>query len=283
MASAAAVSMLPRPPCMHPSPIASSASSRLLMCTLPFRRRPLHCSSTAYAVLRDDTALVPISAIGPVNDDKSIFEITLDLSNAPEFVASYTTPGQTVTTTVPSSGLRAAYIEIASAPHSGPQFDLLVKSVPRTTAERLCKLSVGDQVELGAVTGQGLPISDIKEAETVLLFAVAEGLSPIRALIKSGLRNNVSLYYGARNQESVPLQEELDEWQKSGVNVIKVLTEPVQHPFLRDPNPIVKNPKSTVAVLVGPIDLQQEVKKALTGLGVPVEKILTIAQWYPNY
>jgi hypothetical protein len=31
--------------------------------------------------------------------------------------------------------------------------------------------------------------------------------SPIRALIKSGLtNNNVILYYGARNQEAVPLQ-----------------------------------------------------------------------------
>ncbi|CAN6170691.1 unnamed protein product [Urochloa humidicola] len=231
MASAIAVSMLPRPPYLHASPIASSTSS-LLMCTLPFRRRRLSCSTTAYAVLRDDSTSVPISAIGPANIDKSIFEITLDLSSAPEFVASYTTPGQTVTASVPSSGLRAAYIEISSAPQSGPQFDLLVKSVPRTTAEQLCKLSVGDLVELGAVTGQGLPIQDIKEAETVLYFAVAEGLSPIRALIKSGLRNNASLYYGARNQEAVPLQE---------------------------------------------------VKRALTGLGVPAEKILTIQQWYPNY
>ncbi|CAO1939870.1 unnamed protein product [Urochloa humidicola] len=282
MASAIAVSMLPRPPYLHASPIASSTSS-LLMCTLPFRRRRISCSTTAYAVLRDDSTSVPISAIGPANIDKSIFEITLDLSSAPEFVASYTTPGQTVTASVPSSGLRAAYIEISSAPQSGPQFDLLVKSVPRTTAEQLCKLSVGDLVELGAVTWQGLPIQDIKEAETVLYFAVAEGLSPIRALIKSGLRNNASLYYGARNQEAVPLQEELNEWQKSGVNVIKVLTEPVQHPFLRDPAPIIKNPNSTVAVLVGPIDMQQEVKRALTGLGVPAEKILTIQQWYPNY
>ncbi|CAN6222266.1 unnamed protein product [Urochloa humidicola] len=183
MASMAAISMLPRPPCLHASPIASSASP-LMMCMLPFHRRRLSCSTTA-AVLRDDSTSVPISAIGPANMDKSIFEITLDLSSAPEFVASYTTPGQTVTASVPSSGLRAAYIEISSAPQSGPQFDLLVKSVPRTTAEQLCKLNVGDAVELGAVTGQGLPIQDIKEAETVLYFAVAEGLRKSRELLQA--------------------------------------------------------------------------------------------------
>ncbi|CAL5077159.1 unnamed protein product [Urochloa decumbens] len=274
-----AVSAFPRSSRLHyPSSVVSSRRCAWTPSFVVARRRP-----AIYAVLsRDDTASVPISAIGPANDDKSIFKVTLDLSDAPEYVASYTTPGQSVVTSVPSSGLRAAYMEIASAPHSGPRFDLLVRSVPGSTAEQLCKLAVGDLVELGAITGEGIPVQDIKDAETVLYFAVADGLSPIRALIKSGLTNNSILYYGARNQESVPLQEELNEWQKTGVNVIKVLPEPV-FSFMRDQEKVIKNPDSTVAVLVGPIEMQQEVKRALTNHGVPRENILTIAQWYPNY
>ncbi|CAN6202893.1 unnamed protein product [Urochloa humidicola] len=278
---AAAVSALPRPPRIHyPSSAVSSP-----LCAVPFGRRRRSTTSACHAILsRDHSASVPVSAIGPANDDKSIFKLTLGLSQAPEFMAAYTTPGQSVVASAPSLGLlRPAYMEIASAPHSGPQFDLLVRSVPGTTAEQLCKLAVGDLVELGAITGSGIPVQDIKDAQTVLYFAVADGLSPIRALIKSGYTKNVTLYYGARNKESVPLQEELKEWQETGVDVITVLTEPVQYLFLKDPGLIVKDPKTTVAVLVGPIDMQQEVKRALTGLGVPVEKILTISGWYPNY
>ncbi|RCV09316.1 hypothetical protein SETIT_2G017600v2 [Setaria italica] len=201
-ASAAVSALLPRSRRLHHRSPAASATSP---CTLPFRRRRRRLT-TAYAVLsRDDWAAVPVSAIGPANADNSIFKVTLDLSDAPELASSYTTPGQLVQASVPSSGLRPAYMEISSAP-GAQQLDLLARSVPGTTTERLCTLGVRDHVELGAITGQGLPVQSIKEAETVLYLAVAEGLSPIRALIKSGLTNNVSLYYGARNQEAVPLQ-----------------------------------------------------------------------------
>jgi hypothetical protein len=122
---------------------------------------------------------VPVSAIGPANADSSIFKVTLDLSGAPELAASYTTPGQLVQASVPSSGFRPAYMEISSAP--GAQLlDLLARSVPGTTTEVLCGLGVSDHVELGAASGTGLPVQSIKEAENVLCFAVAEGLRYVR-------------------------------------------------------------------------------------------------------
>jgi NAD(P)H-flavin reductase len=134
-------------------------------------------AATAVSALPRDNSKVPVSAIRHANGDKSIFIITLDVSNFPELVASYTTPGQRVQISLPFSGLDPAYMDISSVPRTGARiFELLVRSVPGTTAERLCKLSVGDHVELGAVTGLGLPIQCIVGAETVLYFAVAEGL-----------------------------------------------------------------------------------------------------------
>lgn len=170
---AGAISALrPRPQRLlhHPSPAAP--------CAVPFSRRGRR-PTTAYAVQRDHRDTVPVSATRPANADESIFMVTLDLSDAPELATSYTTPGQYVQTSVPSSGLRPAYLEISSAPaplSGGQQFELLVRAVPGTTAELLCKLGKGDRVELGAAAGAGLPTQLIKQAETVLYFAVAEGL-----------------------------------------------------------------------------------------------------------
>ncbi|CAL5034530.1 unnamed protein product [Urochloa decumbens] len=297
MAATVAVSALPRPPRLHPAPVTMASAAAVSALSMPPRlhyptaavaspiravisghRHPTRAFNLNAVLRRDDTVEVPIQAIGPANDNSSIFKLTLDLSNAEDEERMYTTPGQYVRVSVPSFG-GSASMEFASAPRSGlHQYDLLVRSVPGTIAERLCKLAPGDQVELGPVIGPGFPVEEIEKVETVLYFAVAEGLSPIRALITSGYTKNVKLYYGARNKESVPLQGEINEWN---VNKEVLTDRPVQYPFLEDPGPI--DPNSTVAVLVGPIDMQQEVKRALTGLGVPGCKIITVPGWYPNY
>ena len=122
----------------------------------------------------------PVSAIAPATEGKSMFLITLDLSGAPDLVATYTTPGQYLLTRVPlRGGPPPTFMCISSAPHSGLQFDLLVRSVLGTTSELLCKLHVGDVVELGPVKGTGFAIQNInppEATETVLLFAAAEGI-----------------------------------------------------------------------------------------------------------
>jgi ferredoxin-NADP reductase len=68
---------------------------------------------------------------------------------------------------------------VASPPGTGTRFEFLVKSVPGTTAERLCGLRDGDVVELGAVMGKGFPLDRITPpdaAQTVLIFAAGTGI-----------------------------------------------------------------------------------------------------------
>ncbi|KAI5007637.1 hypothetical protein ZWY2020_006700 [Hordeum vulgare] len=308
---ASATCMLLRPP-----PSCTASASPLPM--IPFLRRRPRSLTTACAVLttqqqqqpqqqngvvqkqlqngalrRDSWTSVPISAITPATQDQSIFLITLDLSGAPDLVATYTTPGQYVLTRIPSllGGPPPAFMCISSPPHSGLQFDLLVRSVPHTTSELLCKLHVGDVVEIGPVKGTGFAIQNInppEDTETVLLFAAAEGISPIRALIESGFsasqRADVRLYYAAKDMQSMPYQERFKKWEETGVKVVPLTLkkENIQEPFLEHTlNGIIGNPLSTGAVIVGPLILKEVITGVLLDHGVPQEKILTI-EWNPD-
>lgn len=281
-----AVSALrPTPPRLHYPATAASASP----CALPFRRRL--SLTTACAVLSRDyfSPNVPILTIDPANENKSIYKITLDLTDHPDLVEWYKNPGQLVQASAPTSK-HGAFMEIASEPHAVvveslvPYFDLLVRSVPGTTAEELCNLKPKDEVGLLPVFWEpGWPIQLIKDSTTVLYFAVAEGLSPIRALLRSGYTKNVKFYYGARNQESLPLESELEDWKKAGIDVTVVKSEPAHYDFLRNADKIITDPASTVAIMAGPMNMQQHVTKVLNDHKVTYDRILKVKGWYPNY
>jgi len=300
MASAAAISTLLRPPRVHPARVASA--SPLPMHALPFLPRRPGSLATVRAVQTQQGAAAarssgatqrswtsaPVAAVGAATEDESIFLVTVDLSGAPALVDAYTTPGQYLMARVPSQKLSPAYMCISSAPRSGLQFDLLVKPVPGTTSEQLCKLGVGDAVELGPVMGRGFAIQHINPpaaAETMFLFAVGMGISPIRALIEFGFaaseRKDVRLYYAAKDLQSMPYQERFNNWEQTGVKVVQ-LTQQFQQSFLeQNLGEKTVNPLSTGAVIVAPSSSQEVITGVLLDFGVPHEKILTI-EWSPE-
>ncbi|KAL6873732.1 hypothetical protein ACP4OV_013814 [Aristida adscensionis] len=305
MASAAALSTstLVRPPRVRPSPTASASPLVLPTHALPsLRRRPRSLTTTCAAAQTLGAAVrtrgaiqrwtsVPVAAISPATEDESIFLISLDLSDAPDLVEAYTTPGQYLLTRVPGGpNLPPSFMCISSAPRSGHQFDLLVESVPGTTSEQLCKLKRGDVVELGPVKGRGFAIQHINPpaaAETMLLFAVGMGISPIRSLIEFGFdaskRKDVTLYYAAKDRKSMPYQERFDKWEETGVKVVRI-EQQLQENYLLKQNlgeTILNNPLSTGAVIVGPTLVKEIITGVLLDHGVPHEKILTI-EWSPR-
>jgi len=198
----AAVSAAPMPPRLALRAHPSSSASPLPMRALPFLRSRLRSLTTAYAV-KQDAALwtpVPVSAVSAATADGSISHFVVDLSDAADLVDSYTTPGQYLKIRVPSSAgeeLKPAFMAIASPPGGGPRFEFVVKTVPGTTAERLCTLRDGDVVELGAVTGDGFALDKINPpdvAQTVLLFATGTGIRSFSSLV-SLLNTSVLLIF----------------------------------------------------------------------------------------
>ncbi|KAJ1274146.1 hypothetical protein BS78_05G040100 [Paspalum vaginatum] len=283
--SAAATSVLPR---HHPS-----SSSLTSVPPVPFLRRchRRRSSSKVYAFLKGWSS-VSVSDIRPANAQKSIYLITLDLSDAPILLNSYKTPGQYVLTRVASPEKRnPAYMSICSPPRSGNLIQLLVRSVPNTTSELMCNLKPGDAVELRPCVGQGFsnPVENLnppEAAKTVVLIAAEEGISLIRALIKYGFaakeRDTVKLYYGASRDDIMPLRDEISGWEATGVTVQEVIGKPVELPFLEELNKIIVNPDSTAAILVGPQQMEEVLVGVLTDLNVPHDKILTYQGWYPG-
>ncbi|PSR84965.1 Fruit protein like [Actinidia chinensis var. chinensis] len=121
---------------------------------------------------------------------------------------------------------------------------------------------------------------------TVLLFTTGYGIGPVRSLIKTGFsankRSDVRLYYGVENLQKLAYQDEFEDWEKSGVDVIPVLSDPpanwngatghVQNVYLKD-KPIA-NPKAAVAVLSGNQNMIEDTKAILLAQGFSAEKIL---------
>ncbi|EES05102.1 hypothetical protein BDA96_04G161100 [Sorghum bicolor] len=294
MAAAAAVSAVPMPSRLTLRAHPCSSAAPLPMRALPFLRSRLRSLTTAYAV-KQDAALwtpAPVSAVSAATADGSISYVVVDLSDAADLVDSYTTPGQYLKIRVPSAGdeLKPAFMAIASPPGAGPRFEFVVKTVPGTTAEKLCTLRDGDVVELGAVTGDGFALDKINPpdvAQAVLMFATGTGISTIRSLIEFGFaaneRADVRLYYGARNLQSMAYQERFKNWESTGVKIIPVLSRPddswngerghVQDAFFKNKN--IVNPSSTGAVLCGQNEMQEEITSALVADGVSRDKILT--------
>ncbi|CAL4887763.1 unnamed protein product [Urochloa decumbens] len=304
MAAAAAISAPPGPPRLalrlHPSTPSSCspAASPPPMRALPVLRRCLRRRlTTAVHAVKQDAAVwtpAPVSAVGAATSDGSIFHVAVDLSDAADLAGSYTSPGQYLQIRVPSGGggeeLKPAFMAVASPPGAGARFEFLVKSVPGTTAERLCGLRDGDVVELGAVMGKGFPLERITPADaaqTVLIFAAGTGISTIRSLVEFGFgadeRSDVRLYYGARSLKTMAYQDKFENWESAGLKIIPVLSQPddswkgergyAQHAFLRAKN--IVNPSSTGAVLCGQRQMQEEVTSALVADGVSQDKILT--------
>ena len=62
----------------------------------------------------------------------------------------------------------------------------------------------------------------------VLLFAVGSGISPIRSVMESKVLKDkkVTLYYGSQTPDKMAYKERIDEWKKSGVEVVCVVSKP---------------------------------------------------------
>ncbi|KAF0923266.1 hypothetical protein E2562_005230 [Oryza meyeriana var. granulata] len=273
---------------LRPSPHAFAVPA---MGSLPFLRRRMR--SWPIAAVQQDAAVwtpAPVSSSGAASADGSLVHFSVDLSDADDLAASFTAPGQYLLIRVPGEdGLKPAFMAIASPP-GGAGFDFLVKTVPGTTAEKLCGLRDGDVVELGAIMGNGFLINRINppdEAQTVLLFATGTGISPIRSLIEFGFaadqRADVRLYYGARNLQTMAYQDRFKNWESTGLKVIPVLSRAddswkgergyVQHAFWKDQH--IANHFSTGAVLCGQKQMSEEITSALIADGVSPDKILT--------
>ncbi len=179
---------------------------------------------------------------------------------------------------------RESYFAIASEPEERNYIEFLVKDVHENSSNDLCQVRPDDEVRVSLPMGKGYPRERLL-GNDVLLIGMGTGLSPLRSVLKSILRDEqsfgkVTLVYGVRRPEDIPFVDDFNLWSKK----IRLETCVSQRgkaywrgfegrvtQFLPK---ISFSPDKTVACVCGNKEMQEEVKKILIGRGLNQERIL---------
>jgi NAD(P)H-flavin reductase len=239
--------------------------------------------------------------------------VLVRLSVPAETAASYTVPGQYVQVR-PNDDTKPAFLAICSPPlantttsdkeNTASTFDFLIKKTDSN--DWLTKAgTVGTAIQVSQVLGNGYATAENLDSlkydfptQNVLLFAAGSGIAPIAAAIEAGLwsgRNNADysigsgsrtcrLYYGERTADDLCLVERFAAWEKMGVEVVPVLSQPeggvdewkgrtgyIQTALAEDGIAI---PRNTGALLCGMKGMTESVKELLMASGVFEGRIL---------
>ena len=143
---------------------------------------------------------------------------------------------------------KPGFFAIASAPPKPNQagkdlLEFLIKDNESTMP--LVSAKPGDEVEMSPVMGKGFPVKEHFSGykydfpvQNVVLIATGTGIAPLRAAIESGILElpdeeddgvfgrSCRLYWGCKDEESMPWVDKLKEWEAKNVEVVPVLSEP---------------------------------------------------------
>ncbi len=209
----------------------------------------------------------------------------------PETAAEYQNPGQYVQVRL-NDATKPLFLAIASPPDAeNAVFEFLIKKTEGN--EWMTGLSAGAAVQISQVLGNGFPIEENLEGfkydfptQNLLLFAAGSGIAPIKAAAESGKLNisearKARLYYGERTAADLCYVELFSEWEKAGIQVVPVLSQPgadwegrtgyVQAALAEDGVPI---PRNSGALLCGMKGMSEAVKDLLQKAGVFEGRVL---------
>lgn len=124
-------------------------------------------------------------------------------------------PGQFVMLSV--LGFGEIPIGITTSPDEKGFFEVAVSSVGMVS-QKICSLSVKDEIGINGPFGKGFPIDKIKGNDLVLM-AGGFGLAPLRSLIHKTKKDknmfkSVKILTGARNPSLLLYKNEYKDWQK---------------------------------------------------------------------
>lgn len=203
----------------------------------------------------------------------------------PETAAEYKVPGQYVQVRL-DDATKPLFLAIASPPDAeNAVFEFLIKKTEGN--EWMTALSAGAAVQISQVLGNGFAIDENLEGfkydfptQNLLLFAAGSGIAPIKAAAESGKLNisdarKARLYYGERTAADLCYVELFSEWEKAGIQVVPVLSQPgddwegrtgyVQTALAEDGIPI---PRNSGALLCGMKGMTEAIKDLLLKAGV---------------
>lgn len=134
----------------------------------------------------------------------------------------------------------------------------------------LYKIGDDDLLELGPFSGSGLdlrgPISGVFMVPTIVIFTEGEGIAAAKALIEAtpdanglcfNLRQDVRLYYRARNETEMCFKDLFEQWEAQGVKVATSTRDSFQDMF-DDDDTLMYEPSMTAAIILTGSDEEAE-------------------------
>jgi sulfhydrogenase subunit gamma (sulfur reductase) len=204
--------------------------------------------------------------------------LELDVAGTP-LAGSHLRAGQYVKLSV--DGKQEAFFALASRPHErGTRFELLVKT-GAPVADAAAALGPGASVMLSLPQGDGFPLEQAR-GKDVVFIATGSGLSPIRSaleVIRADRKSYgaVALYLGARTPGHIPYADELSTWEREGIRVNRVVSQPGSSGWRGLTGYVQAHlgdvGKDAVAFIAGQKAMVAAVKALLAERGIPPERI----------
>ncbi|MDQ1300393.1 MAG: hypothetical protein QG637_310 [Chloroflexota bacterium] len=191
-------------------------------------------------------------------------------------------PGQFVEVSL--FGVGEAPISISSSPsRSNGHFQLCVRKVGDVTAA-LHNLKAGATIGVRGPFGHGFPVDQMR-GKDILFAAGGLGLAPARSLINQVLDQRgdfgrVIILYGAKNPSELLFRDELEVWANRKDIEFHVTVDRPDATWVGNAGVITTlfklitiNPRSAVAVTVGPPIMYRFVLMELLSKGIPETQI----------
>jgi NAD(P)H-flavin reductase len=190
-------------------------------------------------------------------------------------------PGQVAVLAIPSVG--EAYMAIASPPSAHGILEFLVKRSGEV-GERLCDLGHDADVQLVGLFGRGFPVDSYGGGDLVFV-ASGTAIAPVRSAISHAVDHRTSfgrivLVHGVRHPTDFAVDDELDLWRASGVDVSLTVTRPERTDWRGNVGRVqsllenaIRTTDDPVVFVVGSDEMMSETATTLAALGVPPERV----------
>ena len=181
-------------------------------------------------------------------------------------------------------GTGEAPISISSPPTRNGGFELCVRNAGNVTGA-LHRMQPGSTVGIRGPYGNGFPV-DRMRGRDLLLVPAGLGLAPVRSLIHQVLDERsafgrVIILYGARNPSELLFRDELDQWAARDDIELHLTVDRADESWTGHIGVITTlfpkisvNPRSTIAVTVGPPVIYRFVIMECLSKGVQDDRIL---------
>jgi sulfhydrogenase subunit gamma (sulfur reductase) len=176
------------------------------------------------------------------------------------------------------------YFAFASAPDD-IELEVLVKT--KVGASKVIfDMKEGERIDLVGIAGHGFSLEQQKHRDLVFV-AMGTGVATLRSALRHVLKQKehfgqLVVLYGARTPEDFCYRNEVDDWAEHGVKLRQVISRPDGHDWSGPTgyvqsllDHVLPNLKSPVALVCGSLQMINETRETLGGMGFKPEEILT--------